>query len=165
MSESDYQRGLRGGPADVSISDYQRWRDWKAGHDAYERALDDADEERYLAILSPEERIARINARMKERESERVAADQRHRQLRQEARRRADDDALKGVFVGVCLVLAVCWVVGVVVGVLLQAILRLPFIITFLAATGIAWWRIQVEVIDEYRRAREKRRREAAADQ
>src|ERR1043165_9438678 len=38
MSEEDYQRGLRGGPARVTTGDWERWSDWKAGNRAYERA-------------------------------------------------------------------------------------------------------------------------------
>jgi len=37
MSEEDYQRGLRGGDCPVSISDWERWSDWKAGNRVYER--------------------------------------------------------------------------------------------------------------------------------
>jgi len=54
MSEEDYQRGLRGGDCPVSISEWERYSDWKAGYDEYDRRLQrgidtvlrDADEAR-----------------------------------------------------------------------------------------------------------------------
>jgi hypothetical protein len=39
MSEEDYQRGLRGGGCPVSISDWERYSDWKAGSDEHDRRI------------------------------------------------------------------------------------------------------------------------------
>jgi uncharacterized Zn finger protein (UPF0148 family) len=39
VSEDDYQRGLRGGDCLVTFSEWERFSDWKAGYDEYERRL------------------------------------------------------------------------------------------------------------------------------
>lgn len=41
MAEEDYNRGRRGGDAKVSIDDWDRYRDWKTGHDEWEKEQDD----------------------------------------------------------------------------------------------------------------------------
>ncbi len=66
MSESDYQRGLRGGSCPVSIHEYERWKDWKDGNDAYERAQEKQDEENYMSLLSHEEKMKRLDEKLKE---------------------------------------------------------------------------------------------------
>lgn len=63
MSESDYQRGLRGGSCPVSIHDYDRWRDWKDGNDKYEEEQDRIAEESLLQLLPEKEKINRLQNR------------------------------------------------------------------------------------------------------
>jgi hypothetical protein len=69
MSESDYQRGLRGGECNVSISDHERWNDWKTGRDEREREQDARDEALIIKTLTPAEQVARIDARIAARET------------------------------------------------------------------------------------------------
>jgi len=89
LSEHDYRRGRRGGPADVSISDWERWKDWKAGHDEWEREQEDGDFERVLRVGDKN----LINAEMRRREEERelAALDRRHTlHLESEQKRKRD---------------------------------------------------------------------------
>lgn len=67
MSEEDYHRGRRGGDAKVSISDWERWKDWKAGHDEWEEEQDNEDVERALEAGDQD----LINRQMLRRELER----------------------------------------------------------------------------------------------
>lgn len=70
MSETDYQRGLRGGGCNVSIGDTERYLDWAAGRDERARRLEAEDEERIMQVLTPAEQIARIDTHRKQREAE-----------------------------------------------------------------------------------------------
>lgn len=49
MAEEDYNRGRRGGDARVSISDWERYKDWKTGHEEWEQEQEDKDFENILA--------------------------------------------------------------------------------------------------------------------
>ena len=94
MSEHDYQRGRRGGPADVSISDWERWKDWKAGHDEWEREQEDGDFERLLLIGDKNLINAEMRRREEERERKLAALDRRHKlHLESEQRRKRDASA------------------------------------------------------------------------
>ncbi len=160
MSESDYQRGLRGGDCRVSISNYERWSDWKAGHDAYEREQDARDEARIMQTLTPAEQIARINARIKAREIEEVASARDERARKVAERERDHDNAVKQAVLGVFLILGLCCPVGLIAGFILKWTVGVPVLVTFIASLAIAWWRISVEVVREYKDGEEKRRKE-----
>jgi uncharacterized oligopeptide transporter (OPT) family protein len=160
MSESDYQRGLRGGECRVSISDYERWSDWKAGHDAYEREQDAADEARIMQTLTPAEQRARIKARIKALEIEAVASARVERARRAAERERAHGNAVSQAVLGVILLLGLCLVVGIIAGFILKWIVGIPVFVTFLGSLAIAWWRISVEVVRPYKDGEEKRRKE-----
>ena len=67
MSEDDYQRGLRGGPCNVSRNDWDRYSDWKAGHDEWEKRQDNEDVKRALETGDQD----LINRQMLRRELER----------------------------------------------------------------------------------------------
>ena len=83
MSEHDYQRGRRGGTANVSISDWKRWKDWKAGHDEWEREQDDGDFERVLATGDKNLIAAEQQRRWEEGERKLAALDLRDKLYRE----------------------------------------------------------------------------------
>lgn len=74
MSESDYQRGLRGGECQVSISDHDRYFDWAAGRDAYQKARDERIEALLTNSMNSEELSAYYEKKNKEYEREEQAA-------------------------------------------------------------------------------------------
>ena len=91
MSEQDYQRGRRGGPADVSISDWERWKDWKAGHDEWEREQEDGDFERVLRTGDKNLIDAEMRRRYEEGERKLAALDRQHKlHLESEQKRKGD---------------------------------------------------------------------------
>ena len=67
MAEEDYNRGRRGGATKVSIHDWERYQDWKTGHDEWEQEQEDKDFENILAIGDQE----MIKEAMRERQEER----------------------------------------------------------------------------------------------
>jgi hypothetical protein len=91
MSELDYQRGRRGGPADVSISDWERWKDWKAGHDEWEREQEDGDFERVLRTGDKNLIDAEMRRRYEEGERKLAALERQHKlHLESEQKRKRD---------------------------------------------------------------------------
>src|SRR6185369_13212853 len=91
MSEHDYQRGRRGGPANVSISDWERWKDWKAGHDEWEREQEDGDFERVLRTGDQNLINAEMRRRYEEGERKLAALDRQHKEhLEREQKRKQD---------------------------------------------------------------------------
>lgn len=120
MSEDDYQRGLRGGPARVSTSDdWDRWQDWKAGHDEYERMQEEEDEARFAEVSTPEETTARVLAaiavREKANEEKLARMYEAERYYAENERKRKAEASSSGcvVFIGV-----LCLIGGLVAGVI-----------------------------------------------
>lgn len=117
MSEEDYQRGLRGGPEGVSISDWERWQDWKAGHDEYERRQEAEDDALFAEVYTPQENsarlLARIEAREKANEEKLARMYEEERRYNENERRRKEASNGLGcvVFIGV-----LCYVGALVVG-------------------------------------------------
>lgn len=145
MYESDYERGLRGGLCNVNSStDWERYRDWKAGHDEYERRMEAEDEERYAVHLSPAERVARINERLarldsKEREHRNLERRWAQEGIERRQRARMIDNVLLVLFLVVaiglgCLVGAV---VGGIVRFLAGTSFSTPFVIVSLLASAV----------------------------
>lgn len=173
MSESDYQRGLRGGSCPVSISDWERWSDWKEGNREYERLLDEEIESNLAAVSTPKENIARINARIAASEVKEVASTQDSLPRRAAARQKADSDATSSLVLGFFLIFGGCAIIGTIVGAVAGLILKwtagAPFTVTFVGtmvlATVIAVWRFQVESLQEYHDGKKKRAKEAAEDE
>lgn len=88
MAESDYQRGLRGGDCQVSVSDHKRYFDWAAGRDAYQKAQDERIEALITNSMTPSELAAHYEKRNREYEIERqVDADRREKYRREEKER------------------------------------------------------------------------------
>ena len=116
MSEEDYQRGLRGGDAPVSMSEWDRWKDWKAGHDEYERAQEEEDEALIAEFSTPEQNLARFEEGFREREKKRdeklAALDRADREWREAEKRRAERSGL-GCMVLV-FVTALCFIGGLI---------------------------------------------------
>ena len=79
MSEHDYQRGRRGGPANISVSDWERWKDWKSGHDEWEREQEDGDFERVLHTGDQNLINAEMRRRYEEGERKLAALDRQHK--------------------------------------------------------------------------------------
>src|SRR5271157_1991246 len=98
MSESDYQRGLRGAEYNGSISDFERWNDWKTGRDERERLQDISDEALIMQTLTPAEQIARIDARVAARKAKEVAEEIARLERRVHERERSHNDEVKGLF-------------------------------------------------------------------
>lgn len=117
MSEEDYQRGLRGGPERVSISDWERWKDWKAGHDEYERRQEEEDDALFAAAYTPEENSARLLARIDAREKAneeklaRMYEEERRYNENERKREEASSSVGCGVFISV-----LCVVGGLIAG-------------------------------------------------
>src|SRR5271157_366823 len=98
MSESDYQRGLRGAEYNGSISDFERWNDWITGRDERERLQDISDEALIMQTLTPAEQIARIDARVAARKAKEVAEEIARLERRVHERERSHNDEVKGLF-------------------------------------------------------------------
>ena len=134
MAEEDYQRGLRGGPSRVTSHEYDRWSDWKAGYDEYERRLDREIE----GFLDPQEAAARSEARYRDemRKIERRESLWRDSRREELERDRHSNNILTIVIPLVSLVVAV--VVGAVTGAVLKWLFGIPRGVTFSVAITIA---------------------------
>jgi hypothetical protein len=165
MSESDYQRGLRGGDARVSISDSDRWSDWKAGNREYERLQDEEAEANLAALSTPKENIARINKRIAESDVREVADTQAELPRRAAARQAAHDDDIGQLRLGFFLIGAGCLVVGTVAGFILKWILGIPILVTILALFALGAWWLSVSELAPYNEKEEKRAKEEVEDE
>lgn len=94
MSEYDYQRGRRGGACNVSISDWERYKDWMAGYDEWEREQGDADFERILATGNDELIKSEQRRRWEEGERKLAALDRRAELYRESERKRKQDTSI-----------------------------------------------------------------------
>lgn len=138
MSEADYQRGLRGGDCPVSISEFERWRDWKAGRDAYESAQEEEAEARMAEFETPAEKLARIDARMRASDDALAKLDRLEREHRREAQERKQRDDSTVMFAVPTACLSVGFVVGIVAGYILKWIFNIPVAATLVATLVIA---------------------------
>ena len=112
MSEHDYQRGLRGGDCNVSTNDWERWRDWKAGHDAYHRQKDAESEGIIMESMTAKERDAYCYERIREIDEKLNRDLERMRIRAKEEKEKGTRDELSSnqafkVFLGVWLLCAV----------------------------------------------------------
>lgn len=138
MSEADYQRGLRGGDCPVSISEYGRWKDWKAGHDEYERRMEEEDDARYIKTLSPSEKVAWLNERIAHIDAKQASREayEREYEVQRQQRKRRDAVATSVGVPAVCL--SVGLVAGIVVGYPLKWFYAVPVPVTVIIILVIA---------------------------
>ena len=130
MSESDYQRGLRGGESRVSISDWDRYSDWKAGRDSRERQEDAEDEERLMQYLTPEEQTKRLNEKIAEYKLEEKRLNERERKYKKDEKERAFKAAEEmrntGITITIVFSLLIIPIVGFLIQWLLQLFIQIP---------------------------------------
>ena len=126
MSESDYQRGLRGGSCNVSIGDHERWDDWKTGRDEYERQQNERDEVRIVQTLTKPEQIARIDARIKARHAGELASELAELERRANDREFAHNRDIKDLVLTSTFLLVVFFVGGAIGGAILTQFSRSP---------------------------------------
>ena len=164
MSESDYQRGLRGAECNVSIGDHERWNDWKTGHDEFEREQDARDEVLLAQTLTKGEQIARIDARVRARKAEELASAIANLEHKAEERERAHNDDIKSIKYRILFLLILFFIIGIIVGAILYLIFKIPVVITILGSLAIGYWVLSVEDLRPYKIAEGKRQKDAAAD-
>lgn len=114
MSESDYQRGLRGGSCPVSIHEYERWKDWKDGNEAYERAQEKQDEEYYMSLLSPEEKRKRLDYKIKEinqKETKRLEYEAKSQMNRRKQAFKREADIYNTSVISICVLTPIICVI------------------------------------------------------
>jgi hypothetical protein len=164
MSEADYQRGLRGGPCRVSISDYAQWSDWKAGNDEYERHMEAEDEVRLAALCTPAENLERINARMISREAAEFASACPAFDEKEGARNHNHCAELRATIMAVILIAGIGLPFIALVGFLLKWIVEPPALVILLSLMVFVVWHFTSEMVKSYRKGEQKRCSEAADD-
>jgi F0F1-type ATP synthase assembly protein I len=138
MSEADYQRGLRGGDCPVSIREFARWQDWKAGRDAYESAQAAEADARMAEFLTPAELQAEMAARMRELDAKMASLERQERQNRKysQERKRSEDRTVTIAVPAACL--SIGFVAGIIGGYILKWIFGIPVVVTVVGSLIVA---------------------------